>query len=67
MISAVGGDFEVDGFALHKFDRLLAEEAGDEIFLDVGRCGHDGGKRERGVGADGDGNFHFSGRLLAFD
>ena len=41
----VGGNFEVHGLALHQLDRLLAEEAGDEIFLDVGRGGDDGAKR----------------------
>ncbi len=56
-----GGDFEIDGLALHQLDGLLAEEAGDEIFLDVGRRGNDGGESEGGVGADGDRDFHFAG------
>src|SRR5580698_8247056 len=38
------GDFEIDGLALDEFDGLLAEEAGDEIFLDVRWCGNDSGK-----------------------
>ena len=57
----VGGDFQVDGFAFDQFDRLLAEEAGDEVLLDVGRRGNDGGEGESGIGADGDRNFHFPG------
>ncbi len=62
----VGGDFEIDGFALHQLDRLLAQEAGDEIFLDIGRSGNDGGERDRGIGADGDGDFHFARGAVAF-
>ena len=58
----VGGNFQVDGFALHQFDGLLAEEAGDQIFLDVGRRGNDGGESERGIGADGDGDLHLARR-----
>ena len=40
----VGGDFQIDGLALHQFDRLLAEESGDDVLLDVGRRGHYGGE-----------------------
>ena len=57
----VGGDFEIDGLALHEFDGLLAEESGDDVFLDVGRGGDDGGEGEGGVGTDGNGDFHFAG------
>ena len=32
-----GRDFQIHGFALHQFDGLLAQEAGDQIFLHVGR------------------------------
>ncbi len=39
-----GGNFEIDGLALHQLDRLLAQESGDEIFLDVRRRGNDGGE-----------------------
>jgi len=56
-----GGNFEIDGLALHQFDWLLAEEASDEIFLDVGRRRDDGGESDGGVGADSDGDFHFAG------
>src|ERR1700674_67997 len=62
-----GGDFEVDGFALDQFDGCLAEESGDEIFLDVGGRGDDGGKRNCGIGADGDGDFHLAGGPVAID
>src|SRR5271165_4334424 len=30
----VGGDFEIDGLALDDFDRLAAQEAGDQVLLD---------------------------------
>ena len=40
----VGGNFEIDGLALHEFDGLLAKEPGDDVFLDVGRGGDDGGE-----------------------
>ena len=60
------GNFEIDGFALHQFDRLLPQKAGDEVLLDVGRRGNDGGKRERGIGADGDGDFHLALGQVAF-
>ena len=62
-----GGNFEVNGLALHQFDGLLAQESGDEIFLDIGRRGNDGGKCDGGIGADGDGNFHFAPETIAFD
>ena len=57
----VGGNFQIDSFALHQFHRLLAEEAGDDEFFDVGRRGNDCGERQRGFGADGDRHFHFAG------
>ena len=34
---SVGGNLEIDGFALDDFDGLAAQEAGDEILLDLGR------------------------------
>ncbi len=54
----VGRDFEVDGLALDELDGLLAEEAGDEVLLDFGWRGNDGGEGDGGVGADGDGDLH---------
>jgi len=57
MISGVGGDFKIDGFALDDFDGLAAEEAGDEELFNFGRRGDDGEKVGGGVGADGDGDF----------
>ena len=59
-----GGNFEIDGFAFHQLDRFLAEEAGDQVLLDIGRSGDDGGESQRGIGADGDGDFHFAGGLV---
>ena len=53
----VGGDFEIDGFALDQFDGLFAEEAGDEELLDFRRGGDDGGEGGGGIGADGYGDF----------
>ena len=41
----VGRNFEVDGLALHQFDRLLPQEAGDDEFLDIRWRGHDGRER----------------------
>ena len=61
------GNFEIDRLALHQFDRLLAQKAGDQIFLDIGRRGHDRGKSDGGIGADGDRDFHFAARTVAFD
>jgi hypothetical protein len=57
-VLGVGGDFEVDGLALDQLDGLAAEEAGDEVLLDLGRRGDDGGEGGRGIGADGDGDLH---------
>ena len=54
----VGGDFEVDGFALDQLDGLLAQEAGDEELFDFGRRGDDGGEGGGGIGADGYGDLH---------
>src|SRR5437868_10179578 len=39
-----GGDFEINGFALHELYRLLAQEAGDEVFLYIGGSGDYGGE-----------------------
>src|SRR5271155_972270 len=60
-----GGDLEVHGFALHQFDRLLAEESGDDELFDFGRSGNDGAECQRGIGADGDGDFHLARWLFA--
>jgi hypothetical protein len=54
----VGRDFEIDGFALHDLDRLAAQEAGDQILLDIRRRGNDGGECRGRVGADGYGDLH---------
>ena len=48
MYLGVGGDFEVDGLALDQLDGLAAQEAGDEVLLDVGRRGNDGGEGRAG-------------------
>ena len=53
----MGGDFEIDGFALDDLDRLAAQEAGDHELLHLRRRGNDGGKCGGRIGADGDGNF----------
>ena len=57
MISAWAGTCEIDGFAFDDFDRLAAQEAGDQELLDLGRRGNDGGEGRGGIGADGDGDF----------
>ena len=62
-----GGNFEIDGFTFHQFNRFLAEKAGDEIFLHVGRRGHDRRKSKGRVGADGDRDFHFAAGAVALD
>jgi hypothetical protein len=54
---SVGGDLEIDGFALDDFDGGAAQEAGDEVLLDFGRGGDDGGEGGGGIGADGYGDF----------
>ena len=58
MYSAWAGTSRSTVSALDEFDGLLAEEAGDEVLLDLGRGGDDGGEGGGGVGADGDGDFH---------
>ena len=63
---AVGGHFKVDGLALHQVDRGSAEEAGDQVFLDLGRRGNDRRKSHGGFGADGDRDLHLPGRAIAF-
>src|ERR1039457_6224155 len=60
-----GRNFEVNGLAFHQFDRLLPQESGDDVLLNVGRRGDDGGKRERRFGADGYGHVHPAGRAIA--
>src|SRR5207245_8965995 len=62
----VGWDFEVDCFALHQLDGTLAQESGNEEFLDLGRGRDNGAESQRGFGADGDGDFHLAGRVGAF-
>jgi hypothetical protein len=60
------GNFQVNRFTFHEFDRRSAQEAGDQIFLDLRGRGNNGRKRHCGFGADRDGNFHFAGRPAAF-
>ena len=38
-VFAVGGDFQVVGFALHQVDRLVAQPTREEQLVDVGRQG----------------------------
>ena len=56
-VLGVGGDFKVDRLGLDEFEGFLAEEAGDEVLLDLGGGGDDGGEGGSGVGADGYGDF----------
>src|ERR1035437_1311278 len=51
----VGGNLEIDGFALNDFDGGASQEAGDEILFDFGRGGGDGGQGGGGIGAEGGG------------
>src|ERR1017187_1065346 len=60
-----GRNFEVNRLAFHQLDRLLPQESGDDVLLNVGRRGDDGGKRERRFGADGYGHVHPAGRAIA--
>ena len=62
----VGRNFEVDGFALHEFDRLLPQESGNHVLLHLGRRGNDGGKSQRRVGSDGYRHFHLARRPTPF-
>src|SRR5580704_3493531 len=57
---SIGWDFEVDGLALDELDGLLPEEAGNQEFFDVRWGGNNGAEGERGIGANGDGDFHFA-------
>ena len=63
---AGAGSFSCDecgfGIALHELDGFLAKETGDQEFFDIGRGGHDSGEGERGIGADGYGYVHLTGR-----
>jgi hypothetical protein len=54
---SVSGNLEINGFALDDFDRLAAQETGDEILFDLGRSGNDGGESRGRISADGHGNF----------
>src|SRR6266404_6921458 len=56
----IGWNFQVDGFALHQFDRLLAQESGDNELLNVRRSGHNRGESQRRLCADGYGYVHSS-------
>src|ERR1039457_1122786 len=60
------GDFQVDGFTFHQIDGGSAEEAGDQVFLNLGRRRNDRGKRHGRFGADGDGDFHLAAWTVAF-
>ena len=55
---SVGGNFQVDGFAFHQFDRLLAQESGNDELFDIGWCGDNGGEGQSGVGANDDRDIH---------
>ena len=54
----VRGHLQIDGFALHQLDRRLAKKTGDDVLLNLGWRGHDGGECRRRVGADSDRNLH---------
>ena len=54
----MGRHLEVDGLALDELHRLLPQEAGDQVLLDLGRRGNDGREGGRRVGADRDGDLH---------
>src|ERR1051326_8431421 len=43
---AAGGNFEIHGFALDEIDRAAAQEAGNQVFLNLRRCGNDGGESD---------------------
>ena len=49
-------NFKIDRFALDDFNRLSTKEARYKKLFDFGRCGHNGGKSRRGIGADGHGD-----------
>ena len=55
-----GRDLEINRFAFHQFDRLLAKKAGDQIFLNIGRRRNDGGESDRGISANGNRDFHLA-------
>ena len=57
---ARGGNFEIDGLALHQIDRRSAQESGDQVFLNLGRRRNDRRKSYGRIGADGDRNLHLS-------
>ena len=57
--------FQIHGFALHQFDGLLAQKAGNQELLHIGRRGNNGGKRERRIGSNRHRNFHPPGGLPA--
>src|SRR5258707_13904659 len=61
-----GGNFEVYRFALYQLYRLLAEKAGDQIFLNIGWSRDDRGKSDGGGGAAKDRDLHFAGRMVPF-
>ena len=52
----VGGHLEIDGFALDDFDGGAAQKTCNQILLDLGRGGDNGGKGGGRIGADGDGD-----------
>ncbi len=59
-------DFKVDGLTFHQIDRSSAEEASDQIFLNLRRRGNDRGKSDGRFGADGNGDFHLPRGTFAF-
>lgn len=54
---AVGGDFDVYGFAFDGLDAFSAEESGEEDFVNSRGEGGDGGEVVDGVSAEADGDF----------
>src|SRR5580704_9077204 len=59
-------DFEIDRFTLHEIHGCTAKESGNQILLDLWWRGDDCRESDGGIGADGYGDLHFSGRAVAF-
>ena len=57
-VLGVGRDFQINGLGADKLDGLLAQEAGDEILLDLGGRGDDCGERRGRVRPDGYSDLH---------
>ncbi len=52
------GYLQIHSLALHQFQRRLAQEAGNQVLLNLRRRGYDGAEGRRGIRADGDCNLH---------